>query len=233
MYHEQLLACREQTGPAGSQPQAQRGAQKPKQHARALLLPGDEVSAAPATQKPARDPRIPRAEQLLGAAQDEAQCWRAQAVRLSQELQRAHSAAHSERQAYVAQLRRARAHLRHLSANSAGADQEMAYLMRELKRANAADSSLRAELSEVREACKVAQTAAQKEAQRVADLDASQAAMQQQLAELLGTNKVLSILFACTLPLSIPCSFGRQKAEIRIKQGLPQHIAVSFRKANM
>ncbi len=189
MYHERLLACREQTGPATLRPQPQRGAQNPKRPARALL-PGDEVSTGPVTQKPARDPRVPRAEQLLDAAQDEAQRWRAQAMHLSEELQHAQSAAHSERQAYVAQLSGARTHLKYLGANSLDADQDVAYLTRELKQANAANSSLRAELSEALEACKVAQAATEKEAQRAADLEARNAAMQLQLAELLGRYKV-------------------------------------------
>ena len=72
-------------------------------------LPREPADATPVLRQPVRDLRQPRPERLLHAEHEEAQRWRAQAMRLGEELQSAHSAARSERSAFAAQLRRARA----------------------------------------------------------------------------------------------------------------------------
>ena len=172
------------------------------------LLPGEELDAAPIPERPARDARRPRAEKLLYAEQQETQRWRAQAMRLKEELQSAQTAAHSERQACVTQLRCARASDRVFSANCAEAEHHAVNLMRQLEKAEAANASLKAQLQEAWQDRMVAQAAAEKEAQRAADLDASKAAMQQQLAELLGANKVQKYPFSRVLPLRLHLNMG-------------------------
>ena len=108
MIHEALLACRrlfdEQQA---TQRQPQGGDQNAGQPAEALL-PGEQADATPVLRQPMRDLRQPKAERLLHAEHEEAQLWRSQAMRLSEELQSAHSEGRSERRAFVAQLRRAR-----------------------------------------------------------------------------------------------------------------------------
>ena len=88
-----------------SQPRG--GKQKAGQPAPALL-PGEEADTAPKRRKPARDVRIPRAEELLYAEQEESQRWRAQAMRLEQELSVTCSSARSQRAAFIEQLETAR-----------------------------------------------------------------------------------------------------------------------------
>ncbi len=108
MKKETLLACRrlfDEHQTALRQPQG--GNQSAGQPAEALL-PGEEAAATPVLRQPLRDLRQPRAERLLHAEHEEAQRWRAQAVRLGEELHSAHSAARSERRAFAAQLHRAR-----------------------------------------------------------------------------------------------------------------------------
>ena len=86
----------------------QRVVEKARQPERALLS-GDEADAAPDRRKrPARDVRVHRAEELLYAEQEQSERWRAQAMRLEQELSIARSAARSQRDAFTEQLEAAR-----------------------------------------------------------------------------------------------------------------------------
>ncbi len=120
-----------------------------KQPARPLEL-GDELSSAPATKRPARDVKRPRAEELLDAAQEEAQRWRAQALRLSQELQSAHSAAHSEHHDIIMQLRGARASPAGADCQVSSSHQDVAAIIRQ--RDSALEQLLRSKAARAEEA---------------------------------------------------------------------------------
>ncbi len=105
------------------------------------LKDGDVLSSAPAIRRPARDVKRPRAEELLDAAQEDAQRWRAQAMRMEQELHSARSAAHSERHDIVMQLRGARARPAGADFQVSGGHQDVAALIRQ--RDSALDQLLR------------------------------------------------------------------------------------------
>lgn len=106
MRHETLLTCR-RLFDKHQVPQPPGGDQNAVQPAEAPL-PGEEADASPVLRQPVQDLHQPRAEQQLHAEHEEAQQWRAQAMRLAEELQSAHSTARSERSAFAVQLHRAR-----------------------------------------------------------------------------------------------------------------------------
>ena len=96
--------------------------------------------------------------------------------------------------------------LKEATAARAVAEQQNTQLISQLHDAWSAKARITAELRKAEQACQVAQAAAEKEAKRAADLAASRAAMEQQLADLHRSNKVTSTPIIHALPSTLACT---------------------------
>ena len=96
--------------------------------------------------------------------------------------------------------------LKEATAARTVAEQQNSQLISQLQDTRSAKARIAAELRKAEQACQVAQAAAEKEAKRAADLAASRAAMEQQMAYLHRSNKVTSTPIIHALPSTLSCT---------------------------
>ena len=125
-------------------------------------------------------------------------------------------------------LTQLRAQLKEATAAKRVAEQQNMQLISQLEEATSAKARMGAELREAQQACQAAQAAAVMEAERAADLDASRAAMEKQLADVQKTNKVSSIRCHTVCQWNILYSVAAASQSTRMVHALPRDVRFMY-----